>query len=373
MFLEYIQIKDESIMKIVCLIDGLGLGGAQRQLIGLTQGLCEKQYDAELVYYDPSHFYLDTVKNIGLNYKYIDAPKNKIGKLVTIFRYLNQNKPNCVISYMDGASIISCLYKIFNPSVKLIVSERNTTQKLNIRSRIQFFLYRFADLIIPNSYTQYNYISNRFPRLISKTIAITNFTDVSHFSPKFDAKLNDCPIILTVGRIAPQKNVINYIRAISDVKSRFNGNFKIRWVGNITNKEYYEECLDLIREFKLENVLEFKPQTTSIINEYYACDIFCLPSLYEGFPNALCEAIACGLPVMCSNICDNAVIVNYGANGLLFDPKSVNSMSSAILTYLKMPYDKLCDIGMENRKYAVERFSYDNFIGKYISCIEKIM
>lgn len=359
-------------MKIICLIDGLGLGGAQRQLIGLAQGLNDKEYDVELVYYDPSHFYIETVKNIGIDYEYLDVQKNKIGKLSAVFRHLDKLHPDCIISYMDGASIISCLYKIFHPRVKLIVSERNTTQKLDFRTRVQFFLYRFADLIIPNSYTQYDYIADKYPHLKSKTIAITNFTDISHFVPKQKPVNGDCPVILTVGRIAPQKNVINYIRAIADVRDKFNGNFKVRWVGNIADKDYYEKCVWMIRELKLENIFEFRQQTTSVVDEYHTGDIFCLPSLYEGFPNALCEAMACGLPVMCSDVCDNAAIVNFGINGRLFDPTSVISISSAVMAYLKMSDGELQNIGLENRRYAADHFSFENFIDKYVSCIEEI-
>lgn len=360
-------------MKIIGLIDGLGLGGAQRQLIGLTKGLSEKGHPVQLVYYDPSHFYLETVKTAEINYKYLEAPQRKFGKLFTVFGYMNRQTPDCIITYMDGAAILCCLYKIIHPRIKVIVSERNTTQKLNTRARIQFFLYRFADLIISNSHAQQRFITEQYPNLNHKTVTITNFTDTEHFAPNPIIVDRPCPVILTVGRIAPQKNVLNYMRAIVLVRKKSSKPFKIRWVGNIADKRYYETCIRLIQELHIGDIFEFGAQTTSIIDEYHACDIFCLPSLYEGFPNVLCEAMACGLPVMCSNICDNANIVDSGVNGFLFDPESIESISLTLIRYLEMPVDKRREIGAENRRAALKKFSYESFIDQYIFNIRNVM
>lgn len=51
----------------------------------------------------------------------------------------------------------------------------------------------------------------------------------------------------------------------------------------------------------------------SIEVEYRKADVFCLPSLYEGYPNVVAEAMSCGLPILCSNVCENPYIVEEGA------------------------------------------------------------
>ena len=52
-------------------------------------------------------------------------------------------------------------------------------------------------------------------------------------------------------------------------------------------------------------------------------DAFCLPSFKEGYPNVIVEAMSCELPVLCSKICENPVIVEDNINGFLFDPHNI--------------------------------------------------
>jgi glycosyltransferase involved in cell wall biosynthesis len=54
------------------------------------------------------------------------------------------------------------------------------------------------------------------------------------------------------------------------------------------------------------------------------------PSLYEGLPNAVCEALAAGLPVLISNVCDHPLLVVEGERGFLFDPSDPLSIAMSI-------------------------------------------
>ena len=98
--------------------------------------------------------------------------------------------------------------------------------------------------------------------------------------------------------------------------------------------------------------------------------MFCLPSLFEGFPNVVCEAMSCGLPILCSNICDNPLIVEDGGNGILFSPYCAENIADAIIKYINLSEDKKVQMGVRSRELALEKFSSEVFIQKYIDLIE---
>lgn len=127
--------------------------------------------------------------------------------------------------------------------------------------------------------------------------------------------------ILTVGRIAQQKNILRYLKVVKQL-SKIYPNIRFKWIGDVSigQEAYYDECIKNISKNNLSDIFEIKPATQNIKEEYDRCDIFCLPSLYEGYPNVICEAMACGKPILCSNVCDNPFIVEDGVNGFLFKP-----------------------------------------------------
>jgi glycosyltransferase involved in cell wall biosynthesis len=90
-----------------------------------------------------------------------------------------------------------------------------------------------------------------------------------------------------------------------------------------------------------------------------------LPSLFEGYPNVICEAMSCGLPVLCSDVCDNLDLIKDGINGFLFNPRSIESIVNAIFKYSQLSIEEIEYIRKSNRKYAIETFNKNDFILKY--------
>lgn len=358
--------------KILCLIDTLGMGGAERQMIGLALMLKQRGYRVDLVTYYDHDFHAELVQHYGLGSVTLHVGSSPWSKLMAVRSYIQEKGGyDCVIAYKSGPNIIGCLLRLMGMKFRLIVSERNTTQHIGRKENIQFSLYRKADFVVPNSQTQVYFISEHFPWLKKKTVAITNFTDTNYFAANFTEvgeKLN----IMTTARVASQKNILRYIDTIYLLRKRGVKNVHFDWYGDVQAGEeaYGEKVFDKVKEMHLEDMITFHPATPKILVHYQQCDIFCLPSNYEGFPNVICEAMSCGKPILCSRVCDNPYIVKEGENALMFDNTNVEDMADKIQQICTMTQDNLTQWSKRSREIAVELLSMNAFADKYIKLIE---
>ena len=80
--------------------------------------------------------------------------------------------------------------------------------------------------------------------------------------------------------------------------------------------------------------------------------------------------MACGLPIICSNVCDNSIYVKEGFNGFLFNPNDINSICDALKKMLSLSDVEYLDFCHRSREQAVQKFSKERFIQSYIKLIE---
>lgn len=359
--------------RILCLIDTLRMGGgAERQMAGLAGFLHRKGFDVTLASYyehDSDDFLRRTY---GVTSVLIKTGNSSISKFLAVRKYIQNNRFDILIVYKDGATVLACLLKMLGGKFRLIVSERNTTQVLDMREKTKFFLYRWADVIVPNSVSQGQFIKHYYPDLASKVSVITNFTDTNYFKPSIGYKEKDSVIkILVTARFSDQKNVLGFMNAVRKLKG-MGANIHINWFGGVSygQEEYRKKCVEHYNKLDIGDVLTLHEATSEILAEYQACDVFCLPSFYEGFPNVVCEAMSCGKPILCSNVCDNPYIVQDEVNGFLFNPLDEEDMVKKINKMISLPQDDRDKMGIKSREIAEVLFSEETFVNKYIGLIE---
>lgn len=357
-------------MKILCFTDCLGPGGAQRQLVGLAALLKKDGNEVTVMTYYDVPFYFSFLVQNGISHILMPNMIFKFLRIYELLKYVYKEKPEVIVAYQTHSAVIACLVKILYPKFKLLVSERNTTQKYGIREWIYFSLYRWADYIIPNSYSQERFIDKHVPKLMGKVHTITNFVDIDMYMPNSEKRKNNDNIlkIVTIGRITEQKNVLRYLDALAKVRDK-GILIKVFWYGVRQGEEYYKLCLKRIEELRLQDIFSLNQETSDVLEVYHNADVFCLPSIYEGFPNVICEAMSCGLPILCGDICDNGTLVSSNYNGLLFNPFDVDNMYGTIVKYAQLSIEQKEKMAINSRKRAMEKLSAESFKIKYKTLI----
>lgn len=354
-------------MKIILFIDCLVSGGAQRQLTSLAVLLKEKGYDVLVALYYDRPFYQKYLEENNVPYEIVETSSKPIKRILDFTIYFRKHKPDWVIAYLDTPSIVACIAKMLGGKFKLLVSERNTTQHMSLLTKVKFNLYRVADYVVPNSITQGKFITEHFSFLARKVNVITNFIDSNKFFP-IDHEVNNPKEIICVARVCPQKNVLRFIDAVKIAKDN-GARFHVSWYG--AEGRDSELAQQRIVEYGISDFFEFKSPDANIVSKYQNSDIFVLPSLFEGFPNVLCEAMSCGLPVLFSNVCDNSLIAKDCVNGFCFDPKNPHQIADALIKVSSLSIDKLHEMGNNSRTIIKENFSQEQFVKQYLNLIDR--
>lgn len=143
---------------------------------------------------------------------------------------------------------------------------------------------------------------------------------------------NEHPRILFVGRRDPYKNLSLLIEAFARLDLP---NARLRIVGPPDDR--YPEAPARAEQLGLGNRVEWIGYTTSrdLISEYQHADVFVLPSQYEGFGLTVLEAMACGAPVVCSNVSSLPEVV--GDAGRLVPPNDAGALTAALREILSNP------------------------------------
>lgn len=355
--------------KIILFTDSLGAGGAQRQLVGLATFLQQVGYSIKVCTYYNLDFYKSILDENKIPNELIPGINSRKGRILAVRAYFKRENPDWVIAYQETPSLMACAAKVLGCDYMLIVSERNTTQKTSMNEHIRFFLYRWADAIVPNSYAQGDFLLSHYPWMKSKLTTISNFVDLKRFefSPRHRRKK---PLIVIAASIWPPKNTVGLIHAVKILKDR-GASFRIEWYGIVdAYNDYLVKSKKLIKELELEDYIDLLPKSKQIQEKYKECDYFCLPSFYEGTPNVICEAMSCGRPVICSKVCDNPVYVAESENGFLFDPRNPVSIADTIQRALQISDEKYLSCCNKSREKAERLLSEKFFIDKYVKIIE---
>lgn len=365
-------------MRIGLLIDTLNSGGAQRQLVVLAKELKMLGHEVAVCVYMPGRFYVHELQRAQIELVELH-PRNRWQKFTMVYAWLRKWRPHVLQAFLNGANAIAELTSLLPHSWKIVASERYTGPPPNRVTRLKRQLHRRADWITTNSYANMEQILLAVPTLKAKSSVIWNMVDLEHFSPPAATpnRISDGLVrFLCVASMDPRKNALCLVEALHLLRRRNIHNFHVRWVGKVQpsacHTTTYEKMCSLVKQYQLENHFTFAGEKANVVHEYHAVDALVLVSLFEGLPNVVCEAMACGLPVVLSDVSDHRKMIDEGRTGFLCSPYEAGSIADALQSIIHLPEGPRRVIGELARKAAEDQFNRERFIEEY-ECVYRCL
>lgn len=325
-------------MKITCVLPTLGHGGAQKILITVAEYLSyECNYDVDILVLGSPETTFYQPRKIPVHYLECFTYKPNIPSLINasikIRDLLMKRQPDVTISFMDIANIPTLVAGIFGVRTKVIVSERqdpNYYKFKTVRSILRSLLYRSCWRVV----VQTKSIADQMPSCIQKNVRIIpNPVDLSN---KCFGKFSDrSKTILLVGRLESQKNYELFLSSVALRKNELEG-WKIKIYGHGTLQK---KISDLISQLQLQDTVFLCGVTHDIESIMRDAQIYVLPSLYEGFPNTLAEAVSNRVPsIAFKDVSGTEDLIFHRYNGLLIDQTS-NKQESLAKAITELAFD----------------------------------
>ena len=371
-------------IKVLLVIDSLGSGGAQRQLVYLAKGLKCLGYDTEVfVYFPQFDFFRKEVLESGITIHEVQKRKKFSIQVIKNLAHLQRvNNYNIFISFLEVPTIYCEIARVISLfSFKLIACERSSINSYSSGrfSNIKRLLHIFSNAVVSNSFFQQKWLNKKF-YLRNKTYVIYNGYDNKDSSIKNnESNKNDQQFTyLVVGRIAHYKNGLGLLNALVRYVS-INGNCPvINWAGrnekdSASIQQFNEINSVLQRNQLINNKWNWLGEIKDLSPYFLDCDALLHLSFFEGLPNAICEAFLHGRPVIASNVCEHPKLVQDGVRGFTCDPKSSDSIIRSIKKFECLTSDERNKLGTNAKAYANKHLSKKLMIQRYSNLIAELV
>lgn len=279
--------------------------------------------------------FLQKCKKNHVNFLNLDA-RGRISStaLRKLIRFIDDNEVDLVHARLIEAEFYLALIKLFRPRLAAVCSKHNTDlfRKKLFYSRLDKWISIRMDSVIAVSeaikdfLVRYEKIPGERVKVIYNGIKVEDFRKAGSIRYDLGLSKNDF-IVGTVGRLTEQKNHITLFRAIRQLVPRIK-DIRLLVVGDGELRQSLESW---VLENNLADHILFLGKRDDMGAVYSAMDLFCMPSLFEGFGRTNAEALLCGVPVISSNIDGIIEVIEHGKHGYLVSPKDTDGLSSRIL------------------------------------------
>lgn len=347
--------------RILYVIDTLGAGGAERQLVYLLQNLDRARFDPAVVTlyddrYMPYH-YADALKALNIPLYTLAHGRGWRGRAQALARYVRlmwKLRPSVVHGYLHYANLIGRAARPLCPPHKLVTAVRTRYSENELRSeRLTAWL---TDHIVANG----EHVAQRVieganvpPKKVS---VIVNGIPLDRFAPSTQSILQgeilgDAPFTaVMVARIDARKDHLTLIKALSLMKHR--EGFKLLLVGDVTFPETQHQIDEFIAAHGLESCIVQHGATNDVAPYYHAADISLLTSTTEAFPNVILESFAAGKPMIVSAAANAIKLVEPGVTGWEFPTGDAAALARCLDEARSASPERLAAMGAAAQKVA---------------------
>lgn len=304
----------DSTQKIALCISSFRAGGGERVMVAVANALAARGRQVDLLVLKPVGPYAEHVDS-RVRVISLDA-RRMIFSLPKFVSYLKRERPSVVMALDEYTHILSlAARKLSGSDTRIILRIGNMFTELfkryeGMKGRVLEFLvrrwYRHADAVIANSQGVRDDIVQVTGISPEKVSVIFNPKDIAALTAQAALPVGHAwlerktlPVVIASGRLREQKNLPVLIRAFDTLRASTPARLIILGAGREE-----ERLRDLVRALHLEDAVSFPGYMDNPYAWLAKADVFVSVSLWEGLPNTVIEALACGLPVIASD-CDS--------------------------------------------------------------------
>lgn len=354
-------------ISILFILPDLEMGGAERIVTTIANHLPREKFEPKILLLRKEGGYLDILKK---DVEIIDIKTPRIRhSLKPILMEIKRRKPDIVFSgFGEVNSYLALFIKLF-PKTKFIARETNVVSQHVTRKEILFF-YKFYNnyhKIICQSDDMQNDLVENFKIRKEKIIKINNPVDFEFINEKLEISEKpesfkpDFKNVVAIGNLSSRKGFDNLLQVFNHLK---NEKILLHILGDGRDKDLLNQMKS---DLKLENVI-FHGQQKNPYQFLKFADLFVLSSRYEGFPNVLLEAGACGTYSLANN-CKGGIseIIQPKINGEISDIENHQKFAEKIKSTLTKIHDS------EKIKNSISsRFSKEIILSEYENILFKL-
>jgi glycosyltransferase involved in cell wall biosynthesis len=356
-------------INVVHLVEELTIGGLEKTLTAIVLNLNKKKYNVSVWCLREGGFFADKLVKEGIDVKilYVSTSRNPLS-IYKLYRLLKSYKFDIIHTHAYSAGTIGRM-SAFLAGIPVIISHNHSVYDYYFKYYhfVEWLLSLITDRVICIS-EAVNSFANETQRINArKLITIQNgIDDVCAVSKKrsFDLKKElgipiNHSVIGTIAHLEEHKG-LKYLLESASLLLASRKDIIFMLVGEGTLKaELKKLCVDL----KIEKNVIFTGERRDIPEILFSIDIFVLPSLREGLGLAILEAMACGKPVIATNVGGISEIVKNRVNGILVSPRDPEVLHTAMKELLD-DKEMLEKMGHEGKKICSESFNSKTMLGK---------
>jgi GalNAc-alpha-(1->4)-GalNAc-alpha-(1->3)-diNAcBac-PP-undecaprenol alpha-1,4-N-acetyl-D-galactosaminyltransferase len=293
-------------------------GGAERMILWLAGELAERGHDVHLVSWDRSDASLFYPLNPGVTWHRLEFAlgwRDKVRRTRRLVALLDSLECDVFIGFVMGADkTIHSACRIAR--VPIVAAERNSPEMYKFKfGALARWFYMSLFGMCARIVVQFEQYKRGYPQWLNPKI--TAIHNPVYHPPRISlpGELRSSHwILLCVARLEFQKNVGVLIKSFASLHQNF-PQWKLRIIGEGSLRPELERQ---IFDCRMSERIVLAGAVEDISSEYVQAHLFCMPSLWEGFPNALAEAMAHGLPAVGFDSCPGvSSLITDGVNGVL--------------------------------------------------------
>jgi glycosyltransferase involved in cell wall biosynthesis len=257
-----------------------------------------------------------------------------------------------------GMSVVRCGY---------LLSRFKNNSPITMRMKFglwrrEMAMFHQADRVLLPTAEDAVYARRWYALPTPKVKVISNFVDTNLFAPR-DEVACEPGLVGFVGRLAPQKNLTALIEAMAGLKGA-----KLRLIGEGPQEK---ELAELAKARGVTIEMWGAVPHQEIPRLLAECEIFVLPSLYEGLPKALLEAMSAAVPVIATKVQGSEQVIRHRQTGWLCDDTSPESLRKGLVTLLEDSRLR-AQIGRDARRYVQDNFSMDRVLAQEVAVYQEM-